>query len=90
LVYPVGYLSEIFFKEASGGKGRGAQANTTGHQGRLRIVGDEVFIDGDASFFKAAFGVSAGKALATQVHQDDVVVCTPCKHGVPPLHEGLG
>jgi len=82
-------LSEIFFEEASSGKGRGTKADATGHKGRLWIVGDEVFVDGDAGFFKAAFGVSSGKTLAAQVHQDDVVVCTPCKDGVASLHESV-
>src|SRR5690606_36791977 len=54
--------------------GRGPDADTAGHEGRQRIVGHGVLVDGDIGETQRFVRFLAGDALPDQAEQEEVVV----------------
>ncbi len=71
---PVADLTDVVFLHAASGEGWGSEADAAGVERLALIVGDHVFIDGDACVIQSFFSHFAGQADGSDVSQDEVVV----------------
>lgn len=71
---PLGDLTHLVRAHAAGGEGRGADADAAGLHGRVGVVGDGIFVDGDAGFAEGVFGLGAEHTFLEYVDEQDVGV----------------
>src|SRR4051812_10140721 len=70
----LGDLAHLVLAHAAGRHRRRAEPDATGYGRRLGVVGDHVFVAGDADRFERIFQFLAGNAGIYEVDQDQVVV----------------
>ena len=71
---PPGDGAHFGLVHATGGEGGGADADAGGLEGRVLIVGNGVFVDGDAGLAKGVLGFGAEDAALEDVDEEDVGV----------------
>src|SRR5690625_2385938 len=78
------------FLEAARGYCRRTQTHATGHERRLRIVGDGIFVDRDMSLAQGLLSILAGNVFATQIHQHYMTLGTPRDNAQTTRSQTLG
>ena len=71
---PAGDGAHLGLAHAAGGKSWGADADAAGLHGRVGVVGDGVFINGDACLAEGVFGFGAQDAFLEDIEEQEVGV----------------
>ena len=83
-------LFHFVFFHAPGGEGGGSDADAAGIERFALIVGDHVFVDGDAGLVECFFGDFAGEVNRGDVAEHEVVVGSTRSELDAACHQGLG
>src|SRR5690625_5634117 len=78
------------FLEAARGYCRRTQTHATGHERRLRIVGDGIFVDRDMSLAQGLLSILAGNVFATQIHKHYMTLGAPGDNAQTTRSQTLG
>mgnify|MGYP006889139753 CR=1 FL=1 len=71
-----GNLTHIAFHQASGGNGRGADADAGGNKGASGVIGNGIFIQCNAYLITAVLKLFSGNIQTAQVNQHQMIVRT--------------
>jgi len=77
------------FFHSAGGECGGADADSTWLHGRVFVVGNGVFVDGDSGFAKRVFGLGAEDSLFKDVDEHEVGVCAAGDDAIPFVCNGF-
>mmetsp|Transcript_17746 Transcript_17746/g.58389 ORF Transcript_17746/g.58389 Transcript_17746/m.58389 type:complete len:251 (+) Transcript_17746:4939-5691(+) len=89
LVDEVSNLDEVLLEEAAGGQGRGADADTSRHQG-AGVASNGVLVESDGRQLEDLLGLGPGEAVRAKVEEDEMVLSAVGDQSVSVLHEALG